>query len=173
MKFFTRKLYVDYNSDDPDVADKADAEWEKATDHYRKHIGKIAGRLPGKTRELAESTCLHDARYLGYLKTSVPNSAGELAVVAVEKDDDVLLLIYVLAEEPSLSTPHKAKVFSDAGVHWLYDEVDALGSGVFTHKVLLSNGRILSVKFVAFDMLSVSKDDFSIGRTNQIPAGVT
>jgi hypothetical protein len=170
MKYFTPELYVEFNSDEPAVADKADADWEKATADYRQHVRKIGGRLPGKARELAESTCLHDAVYSGYLKAPLPKSSAELAVVAVEKAGDVVLLIYVLAEEPSFSAPHAADVFSDIAVHWLYDEVDATDRGVFSHDILLSNGRVLSVKFVAFDMLTVSKDDFDISRPDRIPA---
>ena len=158
MKYFTPERYVAFNSDDQAVADQADADWEKATADYREHVRKISSRLPDKTRVLAESTCLHDAVYLGYLKAPVPKSSAELAVVAVEQANDVLLLIYVLAEEPSLSAPHGADVFSDIAVHWLYDEVDATERGVFSHNILLSSGRTLSVKFVAFDMLTVTKE---------------
>lgn len=172
MKYFTPERYVEFNSDDPAVADKADADWGQATADYRKHVRKIVRRLPGKSRELAESICLHDALYLGYLKAPVPKSSGELAVVAVEQGDDVVLLIYVLAEEPSFSPPHKADVFSDIAVHWLYDEVDATDRGAFSHEILLSNGRVLSVKFVAFDMLTVNKDDFDISRPDRLSAVV-
>jgi hypothetical protein len=173
MKYFTPELYVEFNSDDPGVADRAEADWEKATAEYHKHVRKISRRLTGKTRELAESTCLHDAAFLGYLKVPVPKSSGELAVVAAEKGDDVLLLIYVLAEEPSLSEPHQADVFSDIAVLWLYDEVDVTDRGVYSHDILSSNGRVLSVKFVAFDMLSVCKDDFDISRPDRIPAALS
>lgn len=173
MKYFTPDLYVEFNSNDPAVADRADADWEQATADYHKQVRKIGSRLPGKTRELVESICLHDAAYLGYLKAPVPKSSGELAVVAVEKADDVFLLIYVLAEEPSFSTPHTADVFSDIDVHWLYDEVDATDRGLLSHDILLSNGRVLSVKFVAFDMLTVSKNDFNISRPDRIPIAVT
>ncbi|MEX1028295.1 MAG: hypothetical protein WD049_09895 [Candidatus Paceibacterota bacterium] len=126
--------------------------------------------MPDKTRELTESTCLHDAVYWGYLSAPVPKSLGELAVVAVEKEDDVVLLIYVLAEEPSFSSPYAGSAFSELQVHWLYDEVDASDRGVFSHDILLSNGRGLSVKFVTFDMLTVSKDDFDISRPDRIAA---
>ncbi len=170
MKYFTPELYVAFNSDDPSVADQADADWERATADYHQHLHKIGSRLPDKTRELAESTCLHDAVYLGYLKTPVPKTSAELAVVAVEQADDVLLLIYVLAEEPSFSAPHRADVFSDIAVHWLYDEVDATDRGVYSHDILLSNGRTLSVNFVAFDMLTVSKEKFDISHPDRIPA---
>ncbi len=170
MKYFTPELYVEFNSDNLAVADVADTNWEKATADYRKHIAKIGGRLPGKARELAESLCLHDAVYMGYLKAPVPKSSAELAVVAVEKADDVILLIYVLADEPSFGAPYEADVFSDVAVHWLYDEVDALESGVFSHDILLSNGRTLSVKFVAFDMLTVGKDEFANISPAQVPA---
>jgi hypothetical protein len=173
MKYFTPELYQQFNSDDPTVANKADADWEQATADYRQHVRRISGQLRGKVRELAEVTCLHDAVYLGYLKAPVPKSSAELAVVAVEKANDVLLLIYVLAEEPALSAPHAADVFTDTAVHWLYDEVDANSGGVFGHEILLSNGRTLSMKFVAFDMLTVNKADFDISPPDRIPAATT
>jgi hypothetical protein len=82
----------------------------------------------------------------------------------------VLLLIYVLAAEPTLTATHGAHIFSRSAVHWLYDEVDVTRGGVFSHDILLSNGRTLSVKFVAFDMLTVNKDHFDISRPDQIAA---
>ena len=67
----------------------------------------------------------------------------------------------------------QADVFSDIAVHWLYDEVDTTDRGVVSHEILLSNGRVQNVKFVAFDMLTVSKDDFDISRPDRISAVVT
>jgi hypothetical protein len=82
----------------------------------------------------------------------------------------VFLLIYVLAHEPTLSASHAAAVFSPTAIHWLYDEVDATSGSVFRHELLLSNGRTLSMKFVAFDMLTVNKADFDISPPDRIPA---
>jgi hypothetical protein len=159
MRFFTPELYIDFNSNDPVVADAADGAWEKAISDYRKHIRKIRARLPKKARELADSTCLHDAGYLGYIKAPMPKAAGELAVIAAEVGGKIHLFIYVVSDEPSFSQAVQSDVFSDENVHWLYDELAELDSGTFRHEIQFSNGRILSLTFVAFDMLTVNKAD--------------
>jgi len=161
MKYFTPQLYVDFNSGDAAVADRADARWEQAMAKYRNRVRTIGPQLPDSVRELAEKACLHDARYLGYTKTPVPNSGGETAMVALQQDRNIVLLFYVLAAEPALSHAHPADVFAQHDVHWLYDEVDVGPDGVYEHEILLSNGRVLSLRFVAFDTLVVKKDDFN------------
>lgn len=160
MKHFTPQLYVEFNSNDAAIADWADAQWEQAISDYRSHLQQIRGKLHGDVRELAENICLHDATYLGYTKTPVPKSAGETAMVALQQNDKVVLLFYVLTDEPSLSQAHPGAVFRHDDVRWLYDELDVADNGVFTHEILFSNGRILSIRFVALDILTVEKSDF-------------
>jgi hypothetical protein len=97
---------------------------------------------------------LHDAAYLGYLKTPLPKSAGELAVVAVEHNAATMLLIYVLVEEPTISSPLASPLFPEQDIHWLYDEIDVTEDAI-THDILLSNGQVLHFRFIAFDLLPV------------------
>lgn len=99
-------------------------------------------------------------------------NSDDPTAATVEKRDDVLLPTYVLAEELLLSAPDQ-DVFSEIAVHPLYNEVDATDRGVFSHDILLRNGRVRSVKFVAFDILTVSKDAFDMSRPDRIPAVVT
>ncbi len=168
MKFFTPQLYVEFNSDDPTIADRADREWESAIVDYRRRIGHLGSRMPDTVRHVAEHVCLHDADYLGYTITPVPKSSGETAMVAVQQSENVVLLFYVLAEEPSLSLPYDASVFSEQGVQWLYDELDVVDHGVFSHEALLSNGRVLSIRFVALDVLTIHKRDFDRFSTSSV-----
>lgn len=160
MNFFTPQRYVDFNSDDPDAADKADEAWEQAIEAYQHHLATIRPHLSDRLWEFAEQN-LHDARYLGFIKAAVPKSAGEIAVVGVECGDELLLLLYVLSEEPTLSAPVADPVFSDGEAYWLYDEVGVAGEATFCHEILLSTGKVLSLIFVAFDVLRVSKDILS------------
>jgi hypothetical protein len=157
MKYFTPQLYIEFNSDDPDIADRADEQWERALADYSNHLKKIRGRLSVKVRDLADVRCLHDASYLGFTKISLPSAAGDLAMLAVEQGEQVLLLVYVLADEPLVARPLEAPVFSDQAVHWLYDEVDVSSDGTFSHRILLSDGRILSLHFVDFDQIMLPK----------------
>jgi hypothetical protein len=154
MKYFTPQFYLDFNADDPAIADRADEQWERAVQQYRKHVKRIRSRLPDNVRELAERVDLHDAEYLGYAKVPAPRPSGDVALVTVQRGETTFLLVYVLADEPTFSEPIRNTVFSDEQVHWLYDEVDVVDERVWSHEILLSSGRILMLRFVAFDVLT-------------------
>jgi hypothetical protein len=58
MKYFTPELYAKINSQDDDLADQADAEWESALRRYRCHFNKIEpALLEALWRFCAESVC--------------------------------------------------------------------------------------------------------------------
>ena len=57
--------------------------------------------------------------------------------------------------------------------HWLYDEIDFGSVGVFQHEILLSDGRVLSIRFTAFDMLPGSSTKLAakpVRRRRAVPA---
>ena len=153
MKFFTPELYVRFNSTNASVANRADADWERALTAYRKHLRSIRLKLPASAVCLANDTCLHDAEYLGFSKMTMPAMTGDVAMIAVRKDGAVNFLVYVLDSEPLVARPLESDAFDVSQSHWLYDEVDVVGASVFQHEILLSDGRVLSVRFTAFDML--------------------
>jgi hypothetical protein len=153
MKFFTPELYVRFNSAATSVANRANADWERALAAYRKHLRSIRLKLPASVACLASDSCLHDAEYLGFTKMTMPAMTGDVALIAVRKDGAVNFLVYVLDGEPMVTRPLEADVFDVSQPHWLYDEMDVAGVGVFQHDILLSDGRKLSVRFTAFDML--------------------
>ncbi|HEV3025738.1 MAG TPA: hypothetical protein VGX76_24865 [Pirellulales bacterium] len=157
MKYCTPQRYVDFNSDDDEVADRADQQWERALADYRNHLKRISGQLNEKVREFAKASSLHDAPYLGLTKISLPSAAGDLAILAVERAEQVVLLVYMLADEPLVERPLEAAVFSNQAVHWLYDEIDISPNGTFSHRILLSDGRIVSLRFVDFDEIVLPK----------------
>src|SRR5262245_6192091 len=64
-KYFTRELLQQFQSDRDDVADKADADWERAVARYRERLGRIKRRFPKRLRQFQQDgICLHDARVL-------------------------------------------------------------------------------------------------------------
>ena len=173
MKFFTPELYVRFNSDVASVANRADADWERALAAYRKHLRSIRLKLPASVACLANDSCLHDAEYLGFSKMTMPAMTGDVAMIAVRKDGAVNFLVYVLDDEPMVTRPLEADVFDVSQPHWLYDEVAVAGDGVFQHDILLSDGRVLSVRFTAFDMLPGSSTMLSakpVRRRRAVPA---
>jgi len=57
MHYFTPELYLRYNSEEDDVADAADAEWEAALKGYRAHLDVLAGRLTARCGSWPGSAC--------------------------------------------------------------------------------------------------------------------
>ena len=173
MKFFTPECYVRFNSTDASVANRADADWERALAAYRKHLRSIRLKLPASVASLANDACLHDAEYLGFSKMTMPAMSGDVAMIAVRKDGAVNFLVYVLDGEPLVTRPLESDAFDVSQPHWQYDEVDVVGPGVFQHEILLSDGRVLSVRFTAFDMLpgsSAKLAEKSARRRRAVPA---
>ena len=173
MKFFTPDLYVRFNSAVTSVANRADADWERALAAYRKHLNSIRPKLVASIASLANNTCLHDAEYLGFSKMTMPAMTGDMAMIAVRKDGAVNFLVYVLDGEPMVTRPLEAEVFDVSQPHWLYDEIDFASAGVFQHEILLSDGRVLSIRFTAFDMLPGSSTKVAakpVRRRRAVPA---
>lgn len=156
MKHFTPELYIKLNDKNSRTAMKAEDQWEKAIEAYRSRISEIRKQLPKAVRDLAEKTCLHDAEYLGLTTVPAPQSCDWLSFVSVRHHADMVFLLYFSPEEPFIHQPVSNWSFSPENVHWLYDEVDIVEENYFLHEILLSDGRILSLRFTAFDMVVVN-----------------
>jgi hypothetical protein len=158
MKFFTRDLFLRFNSPDDEVADRADEEWETAIQDYRKHLEILTESMPGPSKKLAE-LCLHDAVFLGIRKETGclwpffdhPSEFAWMTSVDVKQRDTVYTLSYV-ASVPVLKR-HVSDdwPFSRAHLHWLYDELDVSPDtpNEYVHRVLLSDGSVLVISFAS------------------------
>ncbi len=166
MKFFTPQRYVEFNSDDPAIANRADEVWERATADYRRHIKQIRRKLPASVRELAEETCLHDATLLALSQTPArPSHNGRVAIISLQQADRVICLLYLLAAEPGWSRPNRAAPFNPKQTDWLYDEVDIRPDGTIVHEILWSDGRILTLRFTEFKSIELDESDHAIERS--------
>src|SRR5262249_18459556 len=139
-----------------DVADRADREWERAIQAYRKHLQTFASKMNDRVKELAESLRLHDAELLSIQVDSSPGRAPRppllpgVATVSVKRAGTIVDLFYPLWEEVGESTIPKDWPFSRLHTHWLYDEIDLAESGRsprYWHRILLSDGRVISIPF--------------------------
>ena len=156
MKFFKPRLYLRYNSEDNAIADRADAEWERAIRAYRKHLSTFSDRMNGRVKSVAENLTLHDAEILS-LQPEIPvqpwfqppYSRGA-ATISLRNAGKITHLCYLLWDEVDEAPPPKGWPFSPLRVHWLYDEIDraeAPWPSLFWHRILLSDGRVLSIPF--------------------------
>jgi hypothetical protein len=149
MKFFTPELYVQFNSSDPAVADRANDAWENALNAYRIHLRRIEKDLPPGSRELSK-TYLHDAELLDPRKPiALSSEVGLIAATqrTAGKVWQTHLVIYSLTGKVHTSQVREWP-FSRKQAHWLYDELDAgSAKGVGIHRILLSNGTVVAVPF--------------------------
>jgi hypothetical protein len=160
MKFFPPELYVRYCSPDPAVASAAEDEWERAIRRCNRHYKKIKPELPESVRDFLDKQCLHDAEVFAPARLPQPALPGSREdVILVTQNVNTLIpaslntlitLQYAVTEEPLVETPVASDVFHQANPIWLYDEFDVLENGVFSHEILLSTGRVLTIRFRAF-----------------------
>jgi hypothetical protein len=161
MRFFAPELYVRFNSSNEDEADRASEEWDSALGNYRKHLEGIRDLMPSPVRRLAE-ICLHDAEFLGLDQTfeplllpaneSIPNAFWTAtAIIDVNQNGKIVSLIYLLWDRVREQSSVRQWPFSKARPHWLYDEVDVAPGrqGMFVHRILLSDGRVIEIPFVS------------------------
>ncbi len=165
MRYFTRQLYVQFNSQNDEEADRADEAWETAIREYGKHLDDIRERMPSNVSKLAELN-LHDADILSREEAIQPGapvlypvppfpilvaSWSAVAIVSVRLGGDILSLIYSLSDHVRVHPAPDDWQFSKLREHWLYDEVDILseGRGLLVHRILLSSGIELEIPFTS------------------------
>lgn len=147
MKYFTRTLYERFNSPNASIADRADARWDAAAERYRTRLAAIRSQLPPTVRRLADEIYLHDAQIVNLVH--VPDS---LAIWA-RQGNRLYILSYRLLRPLTISDPIESPLYSRGRAFWLYDEIDRPRQGVFTHKILLSDGRELKIVFDQLDIV--------------------
>lgn len=159
MRFFTPELYLQFNSSDESVANRADEEWERAVNEYKLHLETLRDGMPSQVRKISE-LCLHDAEVLGMDFQSfspLPQALwpvpfwSALAILSLKQDNTVQSLIYTLWDRVREYPGPKDWPFAKSPKLWLYDEIDPAkdGRGMFLHRALFSDGSIVEVPFVS------------------------
>lgn len=165
MKYFTADLYERFNSRDVDVADRADDQWKKAEVRYEARLQRIRGSLPAVVRELADKLCLHDAEVM-----AIGETRGRASIVAKQRDK-LYWLSYGLTSKVESKGPRRSTTFFGGPAYWLYDEVDMPAADHFVHRILLRDGREITLKFDSFEyrVLQVRGEE-THGALAEVPA---
>ena len=116
--------------------------------------------LPEALRRFHDEQCLHDADWCGVARLptyAFPLNSQDVTVIARQENtlipefkNTLAILQYVVAAPPVIEKPLESKVFSDVQPIWLYDEIDRVGPGVFSHSILVSNGLVVTIQFREF-----------------------
>ena len=67
-----------------------------------------------------------------------------------EFKDTFAILQYTITAPPLFERPVQSKVFDEVQPIWLYDEVDVVSPGVFSHSILISSGLVVTIHFSDF-----------------------
>ncbi len=160
MKFFPPDFYLRFASDDDAVALEAHEEWERRVKRYRRHYKKIEGTLPLKMSQFQTEQCLHDADVFApaVLPNTAPWEEGKVVIVAQQLNtlfpeyaNTLAILHYTITSPPVVEVPLDSPVFKKVQPIWLYDEVDVVEAGVFSHEILISDGRVVKLLFSDFN----------------------
>jgi hypothetical protein len=136
MKYFTPQLYQQFNSFDVDEAERADEAWDKEEIAYQERLNSIRMYMPSQVMKLSQ-LCLHDADVLSRTEQSEPiggiNLFGEpspyplplwtaVATIFVRLGDELVSLIYCLADHVTTTPAPEGWRFSKEQEQWLYVE---------------------------------------------------
>lgn len=147
MKYFTPELIARLNSPDNSVADAATEEWEKRLEQYERDLQEVEPQLPEHIREF-NGLLLHDARVYSLARH------GDRLVMILRKDippRDLVIIDYVLSEEPSINREALSPLYRDPAMEFLYDEFTVVRQGdvpLYEQSILFSNAWEVRLRFV-------------------------
>jgi hypothetical protein len=164
MNYFTPDLFVRLQN----LQDQsANQDWENAVEKYDAYLRRIRSRLPRALRQIVEELFLHDAEIL------CMSRRGKTLSITLQLEppaESLLVLNYSLVADPKIN--YSALPAEDCADYaaWLYDEIkverpiaatarqegnkngrttEERSVPVYSHKILLSNGWEVSVRFRA------------------------
>jgi hypothetical protein len=170
MKYFTPDLYLKFNSDDSQVADRADKDWERAIQGYRKRLNAIATKLPEKVQRFAQNCNLHDSEVLTIFDFPAwlmrKHGTESIISILLENPEAFVQLTYWLSSPLSATEPRSEPAFSRERRHWLYDEIDL--DAPYVHEILFSDGSTLKLHFLWFTLSEIPKEGLDAKRSSRI-----
>jgi hypothetical protein len=149
MKYFTPDLIKRMNAADIKIVMSALEDWEVRVSAYDRRLQQIWTTLPRSVRHYLGHCRLHDAEFCGAIQA--PPDGSRLSLLA-RHGDRLVSLHYELVGRPVIET-----VLPAHGVSlWRYDEVDIMPRGVLVHRILLTSGEELTVRFRKFRVVEGS-----------------
>jgi hypothetical protein len=154
MRYFTPERWLELQHvEDEKAFYSAQTNWEQAHSEYCKQLARLLPRLPRSLQRFAKEERLHDATVLADWRG---RSRLTLLLHPDQPGSRLFLLNYTLVEPPSIIPTRLPKEYQTEHLLWKYDEIGAekggrlRGEPVFTHCILLSDGREIRLRFTRF-----------------------
>jgi hypothetical protein len=151
MNYFTpeRVARLQERSDEQSFLTALD-DWERALEKYKEQWQRVRVALPDELQGLLEKVYLHDARILDMWW----GGRSQFTITLHPESDPsrLVVLTYSLVVPPQVENNVLPESARSKPIAWLYDELDLKGDiaqrePVFTHQILLSDGREVLLLF--------------------------
>lgn len=167
MKYFTRELWLGFNTEDDDEFRRTDEAWRRNLDAYFGQLEELLPRLSKQARRFFTSENLHDGRLLSFDASDNPGfdfeagarldrNARKTAVtmrVLNYEQDTLFVLRHTKVRRAIFDYPTGEPLFAAAGdaIGDLgYDELTAADDGYLRHEILFSSGTTILTEFKHF-----------------------
>lgn len=131
MKYFTPELLDRFRSDDVEISNQADKEWDLKEKEYVQEIKNL--KLSHKLMKYN----FHDFMVLHIFNEETYN-------IVLEKGKEFFILMYHLTKPPNI-IKHKIESGKSNPLEWQYDEFGE--NAYYTHNILLTSGIEIELEF--------------------------
>ena len=168
MRYFTKELWQQINSRDPDLIRSADSAWHQNLVSYRTQVEALEGRVSKKTFRFFTRESLHDSRLVEWtvgdaigletqraslFKRRSKPPAARIRVISY-RGDTVYELSYTGVQLAQFDFPTSQPRFWTPGDpidDWGYDELSAVDDLHLQHEALFASGATMRIVFERFN----------------------
>jgi len=158
MRYFTPELYLQLQSADDSVVDKAMEQWDAASASYRNDLERLRREMPPQIRPITELR-LHDWNLVDAFDGS-NEDRGMPATIVLKDANRFTILCYWVSGKVQRIDPPPHRVWYKDKIQWLYDEIDLMDevNRTFVHRILFSDGTTLLIPFSDCRVLKAKSD---------------
>ena len=160
MKYFTKQIWLGYNSPNKKLAEKARKQADRRRKAYWKYIDSICPQLPQRTARYFRTMSLHDGSLMAIRMQEFVrnnrfkrNNFVEMEVEHPEMNYDYTLR-YSDVSKFRIDYPSETPLWCDEPSYtfgtWGYDELFLMKNGLLRHEILFESGATILLEFKTF-----------------------
>jgi hypothetical protein len=128
-------------------------------------LRRFSKQMTDRAKDFVKKRCLHDAQLIsptGYGSALPSSPRVRTWVNFLRLNGNIVSIQYLLWGEARISASRRKWPFSKVRPHWVHDEVDTdpMAQGRDWHRILLSDGRAISVPFFDVFVHALTEQNF-------------